>query len=476
MNRSLLLFLAGLPVFWAGCTLAPKYTRPPAPAAAHWPSGPAYAATTATNNPGSTRLNWEEFFQDEKLYQVIGLALTNNRDLRVAAMNVELARAQYGIQRAELWPTVDASGSGSRQLTPADLSSGGRRQISERYDVNLGVAAWEIDFFGHIRSLKDRALQEYLATEQARRGAQIILVEAVANTYLTLAADRENLELATTTLASQRHTYELIQRRFNLGLVPALNVSQAQMQVDAATGDVAHFTQLVAQDLNALNLLAGGEVSEALLPETLSRVTPPEQIAPGLPSEVLLQRPDVLQAESLLRAAYADVGAARAAFFPRISLTASIGTASSDLSGLFAAGSGVWSYAPQIIMPIFDARTWSAHRAAKVQQKLVLAQYEQAIQNSFKEVADALALCGTMEQRLQARQSEVKAAAETYRLSMVRYNRGIDGYLGVLDAQRTLYAAQQGLVALQLTRFAGKVQLFTALGGDWQAPATPDTP
>jgi multidrug efflux system outer membrane protein len=456
--------------------MAPNYTRPKAPVPVDWPKGAAYQETlSATNATDVQNVRWREFFTDSKLQKLIETALTNNRDLRIAALNVELSRAMYGIQRAELFPAINANGDGSVQRLPADLSGATppKRVTVERYDANLGVVAWEIDFFGRIRSFKDEALQKYLATEQARRSAQILLVSSVANAYLTLAADRENLTLVETTLATQQSTYNMIKRRHDLDLVSELDLYRAQTQVDAARRDVASFIQLVAQDKNALDLLLGVPSSDELLPTELSSVTPPKEISPGLSSEVLLRRPDVLQAEDLLKAANADIGAARAAFFPRISLTAAIGSASSDLSGLFKAGSGAWSYAPQIVMPIFDARTWSANRAAKVQREIAVTQYEKAIQSAFREVADALAVRGTVDKQLSAQRSLVNAFAETYRLSSSRYDKGIDSYLSVLDAQRSLFAAQQGLVSLRLAKLANQVQLYAVLGGGWKAEKRP---
>ncbi len=469
------LLAAGAGGFWlllAGCTMAPKYTRPTAPVPEQWPSGPAYTQTASgTNAPLAPDLNWQDFIRDEKLREVIGTALTNNLDLRIAALNVQRARAFYGIQRAELLPIVNATGSYSKQRVPAGVFPGlNNPQTIESYDVNLGVAAWEIDFFGRIRSLQERALQEYLGTEQARRSAQILLVSSVASAYIALAADRESLHLAETTLQSQQAAYDLVKRRFNLGLVPELDVFRAQTQVDVARRDVAVYTQQVAQDENALNLLVGSPSNAdwSGVPAELNRVAPPNEISAGISSEVLLRRPDVLQAENQLKAANADIGAARAAFFPRISLTAAFGTASSDLSGLFKPGSEAWNYAPQIVMPIFDARTWSAHKAAKVQREIAVAQYEKAIQSAFKEVADALAVRGTIDRQVEAQQSLVKASAETYRLANSRYERGIDNYLAVLDAQRTLFAAQQVLVLLRYQSLASQVRLYSVLGGGWQ--------
>ncbi len=466
MNKNVFLLLLGIAIVAAGCTMAPKYTRPKAPVPAEWPNGAAYGSQLSTNNYQLPE--WQEFVSDEKLQQVIGTALTNNRDLRIAALNVERARAMYGISGAELLPTVNATGSGSKQRIPGGVMGFPEPLTIERYDANLGVASWEIDFFGRIRSFKNEALQEYLATEQARRSAQILLVSSVANAYLTLAADRENLALAETTLTSQQDAYNLIKRRHDLDLVSDLDLYRVQTQVDAARRDVARYRQQAAQDENALNLLVGSSVPGELLPTELNGVTPPKEISPGLSSEVLLRRPDVLQAEDLLKAANADIGAARAAFFPRISLTAAIGASSSELSGLFKAGSGAWSYAPQIVMPIFDARTWSANKAAKVQREIAVTQYEKAIQSAFREVADALAVRGTVDQQVAAQQSLVNAFAETYRLSNSRYDKGIDNYLSVLDAQRSLFAAQQGLVFLRLAKLANQVQLYAVLGGGWR--------
>lgn len=469
MKTTVLLLLAGIAVCAVGCTMAPKYARPAAPVPAEWPSGTAYEQSRASANaPTAPDLSWRGFFTDEKLQQVVGTALTNNRDLRLAALNVELARALYGIQRDALFPAVNALAGASKQRASADLTQLGQPRTTEQYSVNLGVLSWEIDFFGRIRSLKDRALQEYLASEQARRGAQTLLVSAVANAYLGLAADRENLALAETTLQTQKAAYELVRRQYAVGVATELDLRQAQTPMEAARRDIAVYAQRVAQDENALNLLAGVPVPADLLPADLGRVSPPREVSPGLPSDVLLRRPDVLQAEAQLKAANADIGTARAAFFPRISLTTTLGTASDELSGLFKSGSGTWSYAPQIVMPIFDARTWSGLKATKVQREMAVTQYERAIQNAFREVADALAVRGTVDQQVSAQQSLVNAVAETHRLSLSRYEKGIDSYLGVLDAQRSLFAAQQGLVSLKLAKLASQVRLYAALGGGWE--------
>lgn len=466
MNKQRLFLLIAIILLLGGCTLAPKYTQPEAPIPDQWPQGAAYKDREAMVGASTVpELKWQDFFADKQLQKIIEMALNNNRDLRLAALNVERARALYGIHRAELFPAVNAVGSGSKQRVPADLSTTGKSMTMEQYGVNLGIASWEIDFFGRIRSLKDRALQEYLATEQARRSAQIALVAEVARAYLTLAADRENLKLAQSTLETQQATFALIQRRYDVGLATELDLHRVQTQVDTARGDVARYTQLTAQDQNALNLLAGSPVPEDLLPVDLSNVTPPREISPGLSSVVLLNRPDIVAAEHRLKGAYAFIGAARAAFFPRISLTTSVGTASDELSVLFSSGSDTWNFAPQAVLPIFDARTWAALRVSKADRKILLTQYEKAIQTAFKEVADALAVKGTVDQQVSAQQSLVDAVAETYRLSNKRYEKGIDSYLSVLDSHRSLYISKQKLISLHLARFTNLVTLYKTLGG-----------
>ena len=466
MKRNLLLLLIITIALLAGCNLAPKYERPAAPVPNSWPAGAAYSETKAAAAASSApELPWREFFADERLQKIIETALNNNRDLRLAVLNVDRARALYGVQRAELFPSVNAVGSYNRGHVPADLSVTGKEMTAEQYSVSLGISSWEIDFFGRIRRLKDRALEEYFATDQARRSAQILLVSTVASAYLTLAADRESLKLTASTLEAQEASYKLIRKRYDAGLSSELDLRRAQSQVDAARGDVARYSQSATMDENALNLLVGSPVPPALLPPELGNVRPIRDISPGLSSELLLRRPDVLAAEHRLKAANANIGAARAAFFPRISLTTSFGTASAELSGLFKGGSGTWSFAPQIIVPIFDARTWSAYDVTKVEKEIAIAQYERAIQAAFRETVDALAIQGTVNRQIEAQQSLVDAFAATYRISQARYTKGIDSYLSVLDAQRSLYGAQKGLISLQLFRLANDVALYKALGG-----------
>lgn len=467
MNGKTLLLSAATAILLAGCTLAPGYTRPEPPVPSGWPQGPAYRdAGTAPGAPAASAPGWRDFFTDPSLQAIIGMALEHNRDLRLAALNVERARGLYGIRRADLVPILEAVGSGRKQRVPATAFGGaGGAVTTTRYDVNLGVSSWEIDFFGRIRSLKDRALEEYLATEQARRSARILIVSDVANAYLALAADRENLRLSESTLEAQQAAFDLVRRRFELGLASELDVRRAQTSVDAARAAVARYTQLAARDENALDLLAGAPVPQRFLPADLGSVRPLAEISPGLSSEVLLDRPDVLAAEHLLKGAYANIGAARAAFFPRISLTGAFGTASGELSGLFGPESEAWSFSPEAVLPIFDARIWPALKVSRVDREIAVARYERAIQTAFREVADALAVRGTVDRQISAQQSLVEASARSYRLSSVRYEQGIDDYFGVLDAQRSLYAAQQALIAVRLAGVANQVRLYAALGG-----------
>lgn len=466
MNRFPLIVLGGIAVGLTGCTMAPKYARPAAPVPAQWPSGAAFSQNQpAAGAPAAADLGWREFVTDEKLRQVIAMALENNRDLRLAALNVEMARALYGIQRNALFPAVTAVGSGAKQRASRDLTEPGKSRITESYSVGVGVLSWEADLFGRMRSLKDSALEQYFSTQQARRGAQTLLVSGVANAYLALAADREGLTLALNTLSAQQESYDLVQRQYQAGIATELDLRQAQIPLETARGDLAKYTRQVAQDENALNLLVGAQVPADLLPGTLDHIAPFREVASQLPSDVLLRRPDVLQAEGLLKAANADIGAARAAFFPNISLTGTVGTASNELSRLFDSGTGTWSFVPSVTMPVFDARTWTAHRASKVQYKMAVVEYERAIQSAFREVADTLAGRGTLKEQLAAQQSLVAALTVTHRLANARFEAGIDSYLGVLDAQRSLFASQQGLILIRLTAVANQVQLYAVLGG-----------
>ena len=451
----------------SACSLIPEYARPSAPVPAAWPAGPAYQSGAAPADRLAADIPWQEFFVDSQLRKLIALALEHNRDLRVAVLNIERSRAQYRIRRADLLPQVDAIGEGSGRRVPADLSGGSTAETVHQYRADLAVSAYELDLFGRVRSLNAQALEQYLASEQARRGVQISLISEVAANYLTLAADRERLALARDTLTNYEESYRLTLSRFNAGVASALDLNQARTAVEAARVEIARYTTLVAQDENALNLVVGTAVPADLLPATLSETLAAlKDLPPGLPSEVLLTRPDILQAEGLLKGYNANIGAARAAFFPRIVLVSTVGTGSSELSGLFEDGSLVWSFAPRVVVPIFDAGKNRANlKVAEVDRDIAVARYEQAIQTAFREVADALARRGTIEEQLSAQQALAEVTAESYRLSQARFDKGVDNYLAVLVSQRSSYTARQGLIGVRLARLDNLVTLYKVLGG-----------
>ncbi|CAK8721675.1 Outer membrane protein OprM [Candidatus Electrothrix laxa] len=467
MNKISTLALAAL-LLSSGCTLAPEYLSPKDPVPAEWPQGDAYKELQEDAIEKVAGIPWQEFFTDAKLRKVIKNALENNRDLRIAALNVERAQAMYGIQKATLLPTVNGSGGMAKERRSADLISADSSRTAEQYSLNLGIAAWELDFFGRVRSLSDQALEEYLATDEARRGAELALISQVARAYLTLAADQENLKLAQATLKSQQDSYDLIDKSYANGLANELDLRRAQTEMEAAKRDIPHFTRMVAQDRNALNLLVGAPVPQKLLPDELTSVATLKEIDPGLPSAMLLNRPDIIAAEHKLKGAYAYIGVARASVFPRISLTASAGTASDDLGRLFSSGTGIWSFVPQIDVPIFDSRVWAAMKTSETDRKILLAQYEKTVQTAFKEVADALAVRGTISEQLAAQEALVESTEATYELSGKRYTMGLDSYLSVLDAHRSLYAQQQAVISLRLAGLANQVTLYAVLGGGWR--------
>ena len=450
------------------CSMMPVFERPAAPVPASFPQAAPTEATAVA--PLADTVAWRDYFADERLCEVIALALENNRDLRVAALNIERARAQYGIQRADLFPSIAASGGQSAQRVPGDLSMSGDSTVSRQYSANLGFASYELDFFGRVRSLEEQALQTYLGTEEARRSAQISLIAEVANAWLRLAADRERLALARSTFETRQKSFELTQRSFDLGAVSALDLRQAETLMQTARADAARYAALVAQGENALALVVGTGVPATLQPPALGeQVAAIAELPAGLPAEVLVRRPDVLQAERALMAANASIGAARAAFFPRITLTASAGTASSALSGLFDGGSGAWSFVPQIRLPIFEAgRLQASLDVAEIQRDIHVAQYEKAIQSAFREVGDVLAERATLAEQLDARRKLVEAANKSFALSDARYKGGVDSYLNLLDAQRSLYGAELELISTRLSDASNRVALYKALGGGWQ--------
>jgi len=464
MMRKLTL-LACIAIFMTGCPRAVKYQVPQSPVPAKWTAGSDSPAAVA-GAPAAAGVKWQEFFADTRLRSVIDLTLANNRDLRIASLNIEKVQNMYQIQRVAQYPVVGVAAGVSSTWIPKDMASSGNAHSVQEYSVSFGTASWELDLFGRVRSLKEAALQQYLATEQVRSATQISLVSAVANSYLALTADRENLKLARATLETQQASYDLIRSIRDLGMTSDLEVSQAQSQVDAAKVEIAIYSSQLPLDENALNLLVGSPVPADLLPDDLGKVASFKDISAGLSSDVLLGRPDILAAEHQLRAAHANIGAARAAFFPRISLTTGVGLVSGDLTDLFKWGARTWAFAPQITFPIFD---YGARKAglniAGVDRDIAVAEYEKAIQSAFREVNDALSLRKTLVAQQDALQALLSTLEETYRLSEARYKGGIDSYLSVLVAQRSLYSVQQQLVGIRLARQSNLVALYKVLGG-----------
>ncbi|MCM2319523.1 MAG: AdeC/AdeK/OprM family multidrug efflux complex outer membrane factor [Pseudomonas sp.] len=461
MNKSILTLSIVLAL--GGCSLIPDYQRPAAPVADAWPVGAAYREA---GTPAAALPEWRSFFRDPALQRLIEVALDNNRDLRVAALNVQAYQALYRIQRAEQFPQLDARGSGTRQRLPADLSRTGEAATNAEYGATVGVSDWELDLFGRLRSLSEATLEQYFATAQAQRATQISLVASVANAWLTLQADRELLTLSEETLKTYAQSHALTQRSFDVGVASALELQQSRTAVEGARVSVAQYTRLVAQDGNALQLLLGSGVPADLPAAQALDQALLAELPVGLPSELLQRRPDILEAEHLLKAANADIGAARAAFFPSISLTARAGTTSTELSGLFKGGSGTWLFQPSINLPIFTAGSLKGSLDyARLQQQVEVAQYEQAIQAAFSEVADGLAARTTYAEQLEAERDLVATSAEYYRLAERRYRTGVDSHLTLLDAQRQLFVAQQRLIGDRLAQLSSEIALFKALGG-----------
>jgi multidrug efflux system outer membrane protein len=454
--------IVGAAAFTAACgVLEPRLPEAQPEIAAEWPL-PATTAATAATADAVADIGWRDFFTDPALETLIGQALANNRDLRVAVLNVERARGLYGIQRADRVPTLEATGTMVRE-------GGDDRATTEADRAGVGVTGFEIDLFGRVRSLSEAALQRYLAQEESRRSAQLSLIAEVARAYLTLAADQEQLRLARATLATREQAHAITVKRHELGAVSGLDLSQSRTLVEGARAEVARYTGLVAQDNNALILLVGAPLDPSLLPADFADpVAGLAALPAGLPSTVLLRRPDVRAAEHELRAANADIGAARAAFFPTITLTGSIGSASDELAGLFAGGTQVWTFVPQVRLPIFEGgRLRAGLQVANADRDIALARYEGAIQQGFREVADALALTGTLAEQRAALQSLVDAARRGEELAQARYAAGRDSFLVRLEAQRTLYVAEQALITTRLAEQANRVTLYKVLGGGW---------
>jgi len=464
-------------VFVAGCSMIPAYERPAAPTASDYPAAPGAGASALLTTPtgagaqAASSVAWQNFFADAQLQKLIELALINNRDLRVAVLNVEQARAQYQIRRADQFPTISGVLGGSR--TPN--ASGG---VTSLYSAGLQATAYELDFFGRVSSLKEAALNQYLATEEGRKTAQITLIASVANAYFSVLADDELLDITRQTLATREESIRLSKLRFASGVASELDFRQAESLVEAARVSLSQQQRQRALDENLLTLLVGSPLA-ADLPAAatsasasakvpLTQMQPLVDVPAGLPSDLLASRPDIRQAERQLLAANANIGAARAAFFPRIALTAGAGSASSQLSGLLKSGTWGFTFAPSLILPLFDAgRNQANLEVSRVTREIAVAQYEKAIQIAFREVADALASRTTLAEQLRASQAQANAESIRFRLSDLRYQNGVSSYLDLLDAQRSLFAARQAVVQTRLAQLQSQVGLYRALGGGW---------
>ncbi|NCD25862.1 MAG: efflux transporter outer membrane subunit [Deltaproteobacteria bacterium] len=455
-----------LMILATGCaSLAPDRQRPAMPVPDVWPD-----ATTAEAN--ATTLGWRDVFPDPTLQRLIATALSENRSLRQTVLAMDKARAQAGIARADRFPNVDASGKNSNQRLPADMR-GGVEGIDRQWSVGLGVTSFELDFFGRVKNLEEAALEQYLATEEARRAAHIALVSQVAQGYLALAGDREALVLARETLKSREATLTLTKAQVANGLATELERHQAEESVAVTQSEVARLTAQVAMDRNALAVLVGVPAGNLDLPaRAIDDVAVNEVVAPGLPSDLLTRRPDILEAEHRLWAAGAEIGAARAAFFPRITLTSTAGLASLELTDLFDAAQRTWTFVPSITLPIFDAGRNKANlAAAEAEQKIRVAAYEQAIQTAFREVSDALAKVGGYAGQVQAQTRRVASAGASRELVDQRYEAGLESAFAVHDAERTLFSARQDLLNARLAQKLNVVGLFAALGGGWEEMA-----
>ena len=464
MKKMLSLMPLAAALALAGCVnLAPDYERPEAPVAQAWPEGESYANSELKREELP---KWQNFIQDDRLKKVIELALSNNRDLRIAALNVENARALYGVQRADLFPTVAAAASNATTHRESTDST------THAYSADLAMASYEIDFFGRVRNLTEQALQTYLQSEDAQRTTQGTLVSEVTLAWLTLGANREQLALQKETLASQEESFRLVGESYKYGAASRLDYEQARTTVASARAAITTYVRAVAQSKNALELLVGSKVPDELQPSGVElAATLPATMPAGLPSEVLLNRPDIISAERGMISANANIGAARAAFFPSISLTANAGSASAHLSDLFGANTGLWSFTPSISIPIFTGgRNLANLRSAEVQEKIAVATYEKSIQTAFQEVADALATEGTVERELKERREFADAASQAFELSSARYKHGAAAYTEVLDAQRTKVSAQQAVITAELSRASSLVTLYKVLGGGTELP------
>lgn len=442
----------------SGCSLVPSYERPQAPIP------PVYSVPSTAEAPA---FSWQQFFQSEGLKALIQDALDNNRDYRVAALNIERAQALYRIQRSDLLPSINASGAGVSQRLPQDLGTSGQVETTHAYSSGVGFTSYELDFFGRVRSLNQQALETYFSTVEAKRSAKLALIAEVAAAYYQLQADQQLLAIAEHTLENQQQSYALTRSSYDQEVATELDLTQAESTVRTAESAKARYQRQVEQDKNALVLLVGKPLpAKAFTAIDLDALTLRDELPAGMPSELLAARPDILSAEHQLKAANANVGAARAAFFPSITLTASAGSASAQLGDLFAGGQGTWSFIPSINIPLFNyGRNQANLDAARVQTSIEVANYQKAIQTAFREVSDGLVAKSYLDVQIDAEHKRVLANRKSYALADNRYRQGVDTFLNSLDAQRNLFSAEQDLVTIKLARINNLISLYKALGG-----------
>lgn len=471
-----LLGASAIAMLASGCaSMAPEYVRPDAPVPVSYES----AMTVEASAGAGQLLYWRDFFTDPLLQQLITSALDNNRDLRKALLRVEEARAAYGIQRSERLPDVNIGGQGSRARMPADLSPTGRSMVGSEYRAEVGLVSWELDLWGRVRSLEQSALESWLATDAASQAVQTMLVAEVANAYLMLRELDQRVAVTRETVASRERSYQIFQRRYAVGSTARLEVTQVQTLLTQAQAMLAQLELQHANQRNALRLLVG-DAAMPLLRQAELRMPDLARVQPGLPSDLLARRPDIVAAEHRLRAANANIGAARAAYLPRIALTGSFGTASAELDNLFESGSKAWTFMPTISLPIFDGgRRRASLELSQVRRDMAVNDYEQSIQNAFRDVADALAASHWLTEQYAVQRVARDAQAERARLAQLRYDNGSAAYLEVLDAQRDLLDAEQQLIGTGRAVLSSRVSLYSALGGGYQQPsaaAGPNTP
>ena len=470
VGRVCLMLVVAASFALSGCSLAPRYERPDLPVSAVWPESARISDEERDTADAAANRSWHTFFNDPAIIVLIDTAIANNRDLRMALINIEKVRAQYWIQRADQLPTINASGVATNQYLNKAISQRGEAVISRQYQASVGFTSFELDLFGRVRSLKESALQQFLATEETAKSVQVSLVAEVVQAYLQLTAQKELLTLAQSTYENRNKSYDLAKRMFDMGLTSQLTTNQAKMIAEEARVACAQFESAVGQAENALVMLLGAPIPEEVtLATNMREIVMFPDLPPGLPSDLMQRRPDIVAAEHRLMSMNANIGAARANFFPSISITGALGSIAPVYHDLFSRGAGTWLFEPRAVLPIFDTgRNWATLKMSEADRDMAVAAYEKTIQTAFREVADTLVRRATIGEQLNAQKSLLEATQATYDLSQNRYEIGLDSFINVLDAQRSLFSAQQGIINTVLLREVNALNLYKALGGGWE--------